>query len=103
MTICTIEGCGRKSVGRGWCKRHYGFWQRNGDPTKRALTARGEPLEFYENVVVPYEGDDCLIWPYSRNTRGRGHFVKDGKLSQVHRVLCEELNGAPTTDKNEAA
>jgi len=30
--VCIIEGCGERTVGRGWCRRHYETWRRNGDP-----------------------------------------------------------------------
>jgi hypothetical protein len=29
--VCTVAGCGRPSVARGWCRSHYGRWQRTGD------------------------------------------------------------------------
>lgn len=28
---CKIEGCGRPHKAYGWCRAHYGRWQRNGD------------------------------------------------------------------------
>lgn len=28
--VCTVDGCGRPVVGRGWCQAHYGRWQRTG-------------------------------------------------------------------------
>jgi hypothetical protein len=29
---CSIDGCGRKHFGHGWCQLHYGRWARYGDP-----------------------------------------------------------------------
>ena len=29
---CTIEGCSKPILGRGWCSMHYATWQRHGDP-----------------------------------------------------------------------
>lgn len=32
METCIIEGCENKREARGWCKKHYEKWWRNGDP-----------------------------------------------------------------------
>lgn len=29
---CSIEGCGRKLVARGWCQKHWQRWRDHGDP-----------------------------------------------------------------------
>jgi len=31
---CSIDGCSRPHLARGWCGRHYYRWSRNGDPLK---------------------------------------------------------------------
>jgi hypothetical protein len=36
---CTIEGCDKPNVGRGWCSKHWTRWKRYGDPEYRI---RGE-------------------------------------------------------------
>ena len=33
--ICIVDTCAEKSHAYGYCVTHYGFWKRNGDPTKR--------------------------------------------------------------------
>lgn len=30
--LCSIDGCGRAHLARGWCQIHYERWSRNGDP-----------------------------------------------------------------------
>jgi hypothetical protein len=32
VRLCTIPGCGRLHLARGWCRPHYVRWQRHGDP-----------------------------------------------------------------------
>jgi hypothetical protein len=31
---CSIAGCQREVLDRGWCKRHLTNWRRTGDPSK---------------------------------------------------------------------
>jgi len=39
--ICSVEGCGRKHMGLGFCKPHYRSFKRYGDPL-RAVPMKGE-------------------------------------------------------------
>lgn len=34
MTVCKIEGCGKKHLGGGYCAMHYFRKRRTGDPNK---------------------------------------------------------------------
>jgi 5-methylcytosine-specific restriction endonuclease McrA len=34
-SFCSINGCGKPVVGRGWCSAHWTRWQRYGDPAYR--------------------------------------------------------------------
>ena len=36
--LCSIEGCDRAPVGRGWCSLRYGRWHKTGDPGPVAST-----------------------------------------------------------------
>lgn len=51
---------------------------------------------------VGYQGDECLIWPFSL-TRGYGSFRCDRKKHYAHRFMCELANGPPPTPQHEAA
>lgn len=61
--------------------------------TGNKTAKRGEPLRFLQNVVLPYSGDECLIWPFSRNDSGYGQISWNGKPERVHRIVCEEHHG----------
>lgn len=90
-TTCTIEGCGAKIYGRGWCSKHYQRWWKNGDPVavkprpKRPLSER-----FWEKVDA--EGD-CWEWNGTHTQGGYGTFKIDGTMKVVHRVAWELLIG----------
>lgn len=104
--ICSIKDCGKPVVNvHGWCSAHYQRWHRHGDPlgggAPRGISKTA--LKYLEGVVLKYKGDECLIWPFSRQPTGYGRLSIDGKLSSAHRVVCERTNGAAPTSKHHAA
>jgi hypothetical protein len=55
---------------------------------------RGEVRKFFETVVLTYDGQECLIWPYSTNNHGYGQINNGGKPTRVSRLICERLYGS---------
>jgi len=105
---CSIAGCtGNSHYKSGGylklCQRHYAKRRRNGDPLGGIPTAQGEPLRYLEEVVLAYEGDECLTWPYNRTNRGYGITAYQGRQHIVSRLVCERANGPPPNVKYEAA
>lgn len=58
---------------------------------------------FFEETVLAYDGDECLIWPYSKSSHGYGQLLRNGRLQYVSRMACEEANGPPPTAEHQAA
>ena len=52
---------------------------------------------------VAHSGDDCLIWPFSRNNTGYGQLGYEGKMRKAHRFMCEMAHGNPPTPDHEAS
>lgn len=100
--LCSISGCGKPIRARGWCTAHYLRWRRHGDPIA-GRTANGEPLRYLQDIVAAYEGEDCLIWPFSRSDRGYGMVMVKGASIGVHRIVCEDAHGPTPSPKHEAA
>lgn len=102
---CNVEGCDGLFYSKGYCRLHYRRWSLNGDPgelgTRNAKA--GEPMAYYMDVVLNYEGDECLFWPYGQNGSGYGVLGVNGKSATVHRKVCEDVNGLPPTSRHEAA
>ena len=93
-SICTIPECDKPACNiRGWCTAHYNRWYRHGDPLKRVVN-RGDARQFLETVAIPYDGDECLLWPFAK-TKGYGWIKHQGKGAYVHRIVCEAANGPP--------
>lgn len=99
--ICSIENCSNTHLARGWCRAHYLRWFRHGDPLAGG-TMYGEPQKYFHEVVLQYDGDECLIWPYG-TSNGYGTMNVDGAMRVVARLVCEEEYGPPPTSKHEAA
>lgn len=62
MATCTMEGCQKPVMARGWCSTHYQRWQRHGDPNggrhyKPRASRRPAP---------------CLVEACGRPARSRG-------------------------------
>lgn len=70
--------------------------------------SRIAPAQEFLRTHVSYEGNDCVIWPFSKRGGGRGRkeygSIKiDGKHVGAHRYMCALTNGIAPTKKHEAA
>lgn len=102
---CKIEGCDKRHYAQGWCECHYKRWRAHGDPLGGSGprgTSAGSPARFLREVVLAYDGDECLIWPF-RKTHDRPQIVIDGKLVTVSRFVCEVAKGPPPTPRYDSA
>ena len=68
-------------------------------------TVKGQSyVKDWINAHVAYAGDDCLIWPFSKNWNGYGHVgAGGGKIVYAHRMMCSLAHGEPPTPKHQAA
>lgn len=101
MPICSIDGCDRKVIARGFCSRHYDAWRYHGDAEKRIRAENGEPSAWLK-AHASYEGDDCLIWPFGKSN-GRGVICFQEQMNIASRVMCELVHGPAPTLEHEAA
>lgn len=104
LRICTIEGCGKRAIARGWCSKHYKRWKKHGDPLTRKTVANGEAWLILEQMLAMETGD-CVIWPLSKDTHGYGQIndTDKGRPVGVHRVICQKAHGEPPTPAHQAA
>jgi hypothetical protein len=100
--VCVIDGCERRQVARGWCSGHYNRWRKYGNPTDGG-TGQGERLRFVVERAVPFDGDECLIWPYARSSNGYGKVRRDGREMFAGRLICEMVYGPPPSHFHQAA
>jgi len=100
---CSVEGCGRKHTAKGYCYRHYTRFTKTGDPMGGVRAFRGDPLRFIQEKALPHQGDDCISWPFSRNTSGYGQYWHNGRLRIVSRYICELAHGDPPTPHHDSS
>jgi hypothetical protein len=59
------------------------------------------------NTLIPYMlehmHDDCPKWPYARGGGGYGKVQYNGKVVDVHRLVCRLVHGDPPTPRHQAA
>jgi hypothetical protein len=96
---CAVVGCEELVYvhQRTLCSVHYSRWHRTGDPLTEPQFIRGSAKEFLYEVVMKYEGDDCLTWQFYRAPHGYGKIGFGNKTFNVHRVVCELAHGKPPT------
>ncbi len=101
MSICSVSECERKHYAKGLCHAHYHRQRLSGKSSNAPVAvvrSHAEILKYYEEVVLTYEGDECLFWPFHR-VAGYGRMNKQG----VHRLVCEVMYGPAPTPKHHAA
>lgn len=103
MKECDVEGCVRKRYCRGYCTLHYQRLLKYGDPLGRGQPEKGELQRYFRDVVLNYEGEDCLIWPYRRSEDGYALLGMNGTVSLVSTLVCEHANGPRPEGGYEAA
>ena len=103
---CGIEGCKKNAhwktgAARNMCPMHYNRWKKTGDP-HGVTTAKGALMQFLTDHLE-YDGDDCVLWPFSSNSHGRGTIGWGGKISPASRVMCILAHGEPEDAQLQAA
>jgi len=88
---CSIQDCERQVKACGLCNGHWKRSRRYGTPLGGG-TLRGKPLAFLEAACL-YQGDECLIWPFSR-AHGYAQINIGGRARKVHQIVCEKVHGS---------
>ena len=102
--LCSVSECCRDSDARTFCRLHYKRCRRHGDPSVVVKTTpKGDVKQYFLDVVLPYEEEHCLLWPYSRFPNGYAQLHGFGQSTIASRIACEAVNGSPPTPSHEAA
>lgn len=102
---CHVVGCNAPPRRRGLCRSHYKRLLAFGDPSG-GLPVRAAPnslLKYITEVAVPYQGENCLTWPFSTRAHGYGQIAYQGKNWVASRLVCEMAQGSPPEPSYQAA
>lgn len=97
--LCSVEDCGKPARTRGWCAVHYNQFHRTGR-VGGLINRRGQRLVWIAEHVS-HQGDECLLWPFSRLPNGYGRVFFEGTYRSAARVMCQKANGAPASPEME--
>lgn len=114
-STCTVAGCERQHLARGWCGTHYRRWRLYGDPTAYAPPptsprhVRVKPLADRLWAKVDRSGGPDACWPRMgyRTPFGYGQISQRSKsggwrLIGAHRAALELTLGRPL-ERDESA
>lgn len=90
MKTCSVDGCTKPSVARGWCKNHWQTWSRNGIPT--VLKLDPDPAKrFWQKVLKTAE---CWLWTgCTTAANGYGQITVNHRRMLAHVFSYELLHG----------
>jgi HNH endonuclease len=89
QTMCSIPGCDDPVRGRGWCWKHYARWQRNGTTEDIRPTVE---QRFWAKVDQG-DGTGCWLWTGAKLHGGYGHMRGGTADTTAHRIAYELLVG----------
>jgi len=99
--ICTVEGCDKPHSSKGFCQKHYLRLKNNGDALATSDRYRRGIRWIEKNVL--YQGNNCLKWPFSTASQGRGTVQVSGKNYAASRYMCILAHGNPPDQSYHAA
>ena len=119
---CSIPGCGRETIARGWCWRHWKRWRRHGDPLAGgAERLRGRDRErrrdrvaslfdqgMENGEIARYLGISISLVSLDLIARGRGvgtggTQIRRRRLREDRIYELREVRGLEMTDREMAA
>lgn len=91
---CSVNGCDKPHLARGFCSKHYLRFRRHGDAnhTKIKMSEKGACIKWMRDVAMNHENDECLKYPFAL-AKGYGQLWCDGVKTSAHRWICEQVNG----------
>lgn len=89
MRVCAVDGCGRRSIARRLCNRHYLSARKAGTLPPKVGQRRTDVNSVFRRLREGRGG--CWIWTGATSSSGYGLVKVGGRQTSVHRLVYEEL------------
>jgi hypothetical protein len=90
MKICSIQGCGQKHYGKGYCLKHYKRWIKGDDLFRTASKPSiAEPARFWSRAALTADESRCWNWQGVIFDSGYGSasvVIEGVKYQRAHRL-----------------
>jgi len=88
--VCSVPGCGRPHLARGWCQMHHGRWRKTGDPLK--VRKGGRRFAVGTELKPTVTGAILIKLP--------GHHLARGMYVRRSRLVFEKAYGIKLTEND---
>jgi HNH endonuclease len=89
---CSVDGCERPALARGWCSMHWQRWRSTGNPLEvKLIRIQGSSDERFWGRVD--KSGECWEWTGSLGSHGYGEFGVAGDRVLAHRYSYELASG----------
>lgn len=89
MKKCTVDGCNKKHMAKGYCTMHYARLKRHGNVLKSKKTRE----QLFNSRIMPIPECGCWIWTGATVRDDYGCIIVDGKVIRAHRFSWQLHNG----------
>lgn len=93
MRICSIDACGSKHYGKGFCFKHYYRQYKHGSPVIIKKGSRYPAFktmkESLEAKFMKGKNNECWNWTHATSNHGYGSFTFNGKRYIASRLAYE--------------
>lgn len=97
--LCSAPGCDRKSKAKRLCSMHLARLRDRGRLDIEHKETKRQWLQRHAN----YQGDDCLVWPFSHAPHGRGIVAFEGCNRSAPGAMARLAHGEPPGPDHQAA
>lgn len=87
---CSIDGCEKPAIAKGFCSKHYQRFRSHGDPNKLLVLRNGTKEQKFWPFVLKTDG--CWLWT-APLVGGYGRAFLKGKAIKAHRLSYLIHNG----------